>query len=132
MTEWLSLDPGPESPRTARHFVTGLLQTWDYTCIAERAALIMSELASNSVRHTGQPYLVGLEDLGHGVRLLVEDHVSAPPVTRPAADDALDGRGMHIVEALADSWGTQLQRDGKIVWCTLAAAQREPGFAHHR
>ncbi len=132
MTKWLQLDPGPESPRTARHFVAELLQAWDYTCIAESAALITSELASNSVRHTGQPYLVGLEDLGNGVRLSVEDHVAAPPVPRPAADDALDGRGMHIVEALADSWGTQLHGDGKIVWCTLAAVDRAPGFAQAR
>ncbi len=122
MTEWLALTADPGSPREARAFVTNWLQDWGYRPLVESAALVVSELASNSVRHAGQSFTVGVEDLGHGIRVCVQDPVAAPPLPRPATSSDVDGRGMHIVDALTDSWGTQqIPDDGKVVWCTLEA-----------
>ncbi len=131
MTEWLLLNPDPASPRSARHFVMAWLRKWDYGCLVEPAALVMSELATNSVRHAGRPFRVGVEDLGHGVRVSVQDPVSAPPVPRAPSESDQNGRGMRIVDALSDRWGTDQVPDGKVVWCTLAAADRSVGYARH-
>jgi len=120
MAESLSLASAPESPGEARRFVTGWLRSWGYPDLVEAAALVMSELATNTVRHTGQPFVVAVEDSGHGVHLSVQDPVHSPPVLRAAAPLDVDGRGLQIVAALADQWGTTLiPGDGKIVWCEL-------------
>lgn len=124
MTEWLVLAPEPESPRAARSFVIDWLRIWDYGCLVDTVGLVMSELASNTVQHTGREFTVGIEDLGPGIRVTVQDPVSAPPVPRSATETAMNGRGMTIVDALSDAWGTQLIPGGKVVWCTFAPAER--------
>lgn len=123
MTEWMVLAPEPESPRAARAFVMDWLRIWDYGSLVDSVGLVMSELASNTVQHTGSEFIVGIEDLDPGIRVTVQDPVAAPPVPQTAAKTDLSGRGMTIVDALSDAWGTELIPDGKIVWCTFAAEQ---------
>src|SRR5687768_2900407 len=116
MTQHLSLSPVPESPGEARRFVAAWLERWGYPELVETAARIPSDLATNAVEHTGQRFTVAVEDLGDGIHVAVADRVSAVPV--PHDDDF--GRGMQIVDALADTWGTTLvPDDGKLVWCDV-------------
>jgi anti-sigma regulatory factor (Ser/Thr protein kinase) len=124
MTQRLSLSPVPESPGEARRFVAAWLERWGYPELIETAALITSELATNAVEHTGQRFTVAVDDLGDGIHVAVGDTAPTPPVPH---DDAV-GRGMQIVDALADSWGTTLvPNDGKLVWCDLRAPHLLPG-----
>ena len=126
MSEWVVLAPEPESPRAARSFVIDWLRIWDYGCLVDAVGLVMSELASNTVQHTGSEFTVGIEDLGAGIRVTVQDPVSAPPVLRTAAETDLNGRGMTIVDVLSDAWGTEVVPEGKVVWCTFAPTERHP------
>jgi len=128
MTEWLVLAPEPESPRAARSFVIDWLRTWDYGCLVDPVALVTSELTSNTVRHARETFTVGVEDLGHGIRVSVQDPVRTPPVPRTATESDVSGRGMAIVDALSDAWGTEQIPAGKVVWCTFAATERHPAF----
>lgn len=47
------------------------------------------------------------------------------PVPRTAADDTENGRGLAVVQAVADRWGTELRRWGKLVWAECATKGSE-------
>ena len=121
MTQRLSLSPLSESPGEARRFVAAWLERWGYSELIDTAALVTSELATNAVEHTGERFTVAVEDLGDGVHVEVGDHAAALPIPH----DDVRGRGMQIIAALADAWGTTLvPNDGKLVWCDV----RTPGL----
>ncbi|GAA1912151.1 ATP-binding protein [Streptomyces sodiiphilus] len=86
--------------------------------------LLVSELVTNAVVHTGRPGVVRLVLPGPGdglpaVRLEVADHSTRLPRRRAARQEATSGRGLELVEILADRWGWQPEGDGKCVWCEL-------------
>jgi hypothetical protein len=57
-------------------------------------------------------------DGGHGrLRIDVEDSSSALPRRREAGEDGVSGRGLLLVEMLADAWGVEARGGGKAVWC---------------
>ena len=82
------------------------------------ARLVVSELATNAVRHAGTPFRVSLghrDGVAHpGGPGLRGSSADPPPGVDPAADG---GRGLVIVSALSDSWGvTPCPDGGKEVW----------------
>ncbi|UGQ10169.1 ATP-binding protein [Yinghuangia sp. ASG 101] len=84
--------------------------------------LLVSELVTNAVRHAPQSTEVTVQLLcGDGVfRLAVAD--AGGPLRRPgrparASDE--NGRGLLLVEALANSWGSYPIAGGKVVWCDV-------------
>jgi anti-sigma regulatory factor (Ser/Thr protein kinase) len=84
----------------------------------EKAELLVTELATNSVLHAHSP--IRLSVLGctrHAVRVEVRDDDPAPLRTpcRPEVD-AEHGRGLWLVAALADAWGVNSNEKGKTVW----------------
>lgn len=87
---------------------------------AATAALLVSELVTNAVRHTRSLLLLGIR-VADGVLLVaVTDDAPDPPVLRASDHGAVNGRGMQIVDALADRWGVTSSDDHKIVWFELA------------
>jgi hypothetical protein len=56
------------------------------------------------------------------VRVEVADKSDALPEQRAFTDEAVTGRGMYLVEQLADDWGTAPAADGKVVWFELVHA----------
>lgn len=81
----------------------------------------MSELATNAVVHTGQPFSVALTRTGENLmRVEVSDAVHTPPVMQPVTPDATSGRGIRIVGATAQRWGVEQTPSGKTVWAELA------------
>jgi len=79
-------------------------------------SLVVSELVTNAVEHGEPPVMFGI-DSGHAViRVTVSDEGGGEPRVRDAADHAIGGRGLALVEMLASRW--QWRRDGKrlTVW----------------
>ncbi|WP_328564674.1 ATP-binding protein [Streptomyces coelicoflavus] len=95
--------------------------------LAETLVLLVSELVTNAVVHTGRsavlrlvlPDAVTEETKEATVRLEVDDAGDRAPVPRCAGDEATGGRGLALVDGLADRWGWSREGTGKRIWCEL-------------
>ncbi|MEV6132964.1 ATP-binding protein [Streptomyces violaceusniger] len=114
----VSCAPSPQQVSRLRHLGAARLRRWGLVDCVETAELLISELVTNAVRY-GKGDEVGLS-LSHEkgkVRIEVSDGAPGHPAVRRPAPSEESGRGMLIVDALAEDWGTS--RDGKRTWCTL-------------
>ncbi|MFF3907592.1 ATP-binding protein [Streptomyces sp. NPDC001848] len=120
--EWtFPADPG--AVRTARAVVRGQLRTWGLDELGDVAALLVSELVTNSMRHARGPIGVRLvRAVGPVPTLLVEVSDPLPdfPRERRARSDEEDGRGLQLVAHSSRRWGTRPADTGKTVWFELA------------
>ncbi|MFD5335057.1 ATP-binding protein [Streptomyces hawaiiensis] len=117
-------DPG--AVRTARQAVRGRLRDWGLDSLADLAALLVSELVTNALRHATGPIGVRLvRPSGLGGVLLVEvsDPLPDPPRERPARLEDESGRGLHLVASSCRRWGTRPGVTGKTVWFELAVPE---------
>ncbi|MBD0675427.1 hypothetical protein BU198_33225 [Streptomyces sp. CBMA156] len=112
----------PESVAAARQFVTAKLREWGLDDLVDDAAVIVSELATNSSK-TGcrTRMLVGVRrPTDRIVRILVGDGCRSMPVMIQAGPDATSGRGLAMVHRLTRGrWGVTLLPFGKVVHADL-------------
>lgn len=94
--------------------------------LAETLVLLISELVTNAVVHTGCPavlrmaYRCPMHEPQRGtVRVEVEDVSDRPPALRHAERNETGGRGLELVEGLADRWGWRPEGSGKQIWCEI-------------
>ncbi|MEU3554241.1 ATP-binding protein [Streptomyces fragilis] len=126
----------PSSPRAvpaARSAVVGRLEAWGLDGVRDTAALLVTELITNSVRHgpggpidlrifapdaEGGPEVEG----GPGtVRIEVRDEDPLPPRPREEVrPEDESGRGLLLLTSLARAWGVHPGLRGKTVWFELA------------
>jgi anti-sigma regulatory factor (Ser/Thr protein kinase) len=103
-----------------------LLSAWGVDeDICSDAGLVLSELFTNAVRHSGSEMIMcGLRLTRGSLQLEVADEGrgATEPCTRDAAADEEGGRGLLLVGALSRTWGVQPCTDGRgrIVWAVLA------------
>ena len=118
--------PVATSVTVARHVVLELLRAWDVPHDREDAALLVTELTSNVVDHVrGEAtFTVELELSDQWLRIGVIDGSAIRPVVREMTTDNPRGRGMRMVQAIADRWGADEHLEGKRVWFEL----RPPGM----
>ena len=114
----------------ARRFLLSLLPDGGGES-ADAVALMLSELATNSVQHAATEFEVAVDIAPEGrhVRVAVSDADETFPVPRDTDTEAGDGRGLQIVRELADAWGIDVRRGrpGKTVWFWLLLPQRIGG-----
>lgn len=112
--------PATGAIAAARRFVAGVLSRRGADeDLLDDAALVVSELATNAVRHGRSPFRVVVSGTGSVVRIEVEDAGPGWPRQRtPAADDPT-GRGVAIVAALSRRSGCDALPDGKVAWVDL-------------
>lgn len=108
----------PEARRALRE----LLRHWGRPGRSDIAELLTSELVTNALVHTDQEAVLTATVGPGGLRVEVRDFVARRPRLRvPNADDGTNGRGLVLVQSLADSWGVRAHGVGKAVWFELDA-----------
>ncbi|WP_204017812.1 ATP-binding protein [Sphaerimonospora thailandensis] len=122
--------PGEESSvPQARLYVRKLLEAADHTRVDD-ALLLVSELVTNSVRHSdsgSRPdgrITVVISHRPGALQVKVIDQGSkkqAPRMLR-AAEDSDRGRGLWLVGQIASAWGVYEDDAGRAVWFELASA----------
>ncbi|MFD4652183.1 ATP-binding protein [Streptomyces sp. NPDC058441] len=98
-----------------------------YSGTGERRAPARRELVTNAILHTGplnpqapaRCRLTVDRPEPDTVRVEVSDGCPRLPRRRAATDDETSGRGLCLVQAIAESWGTTPHQHGKTVWAVL-------------
>ena len=104
----------------ARRFVRDKLAEWGIDEPVDDAQLVVSELAANALTHAHSSYRVRLAANEAALRIEVDDDGTGTPEPQPLTDDEEHGRGLHLVGALAASWGMDIaDTGGKRVWAEL-------------
>ena len=118
--EW-TFPAEPGAVAGARAVVRVTLREWGFDAVGDMAALLVSELVTNALRHASGPIGLRMERDRDGDALLVEvsDPLPDPPRERVAGTDDESGRGLQLVACSARRWGTRRGRTGKTVWFEL-------------
>ncbi|MBL1104058.1 SpoIIE family protein phosphatase [Streptomyces sp. 5-8] len=111
----------PEAVRHARRFTRRTLRAWGLPRdTIEEALLVVSELVTNALVHTGGPVRLDMSLVNHRLRLAVADSSPRSPVKPTSIGwEATGGRGILLVEAVSAAWGTVPVSGGKQVWADL-------------
>ncbi len=110
-----------DSVARARHFVRQVLGQCP-TVTVDTAELLTSELATNAVVHGHTSFDVSVSHSEGLLRIAVSDGNDHHPAVRTPDYSDLHGRGMQLVEHLADSWGSTGHYPGKTVWFDIVDA----------
>jgi anti-sigma regulatory factor (Ser/Thr protein kinase) len=125
------LSATPRSARLARLLADAQLRDWGYDSDAARH--VVAELAANAVTHgrvPGRDFRLEFYVVDHTLRIEVTDtRGERLPELRPSSPDTESGRGLLLVDALADRWGvTEARFPRKTVWAELRLTSPEPGI----
>lgn len=124
----IQLSATPRGARLARLLAVEQLRGWELEAISGPTAHIVAELAANAVTHgrvPGRDFRLGLLATDTALRIEVTDTRGdrLPATSRPG--EAESGRGLLLVEALADKWGvTSGPVPRKTVWAEIGTASR--------
>jgi anti-sigma regulatory factor (Ser/Thr protein kinase) len=116
----MTLHPEPESVPRARRWFRRFITPHRPACSIDDCALMISELVTNAIHYgrSDEPWLVRVEWYRQGASLLIEvDNPGFPANVRlrhPEANDA-HGRGLLLVDSIADSWHSGPSRFGGTV-----------------
>jgi anti-sigma regulatory factor (Ser/Thr protein kinase) len=132
--------PDARSVRAGRDFTIATMHRWGAAERCDDIAIVVSELLTNALRHAlpdvGQAprraVRLALLQPGRAVICAVADPSPKTPVPKESGILCEGGRGLHVIGALADTWGcTPHSHSGKVVWALftlkhLAAQRRSP------
>ncbi|MFC6882865.1 MULTISPECIES: ATP-binding protein [Actinomadura] len=133
-----TVQPDPESVTEARHFAISRLCEWGLGALTDDLGLVVSELVTNALRHSGgvkawprpvpppgsadplgsAPAAIRLRLIHEAPWLLCGILDASPSAPRRKQPDyiAETGRGLHLVESFSERWGWRSLPHGKIVW----------------
>ncbi|MGW0562220.1 SpoIIE family protein phosphatase [Streptomyces sp. NPDC003016] len=117
----------PEALSSARHMVRAAVRAWGARERADEIELAADELMTNALLHTDGGAVVSARVLAGAQRRLrieVEDRSSALPRRREAGEAGVSGRGLMLVDRLADVWGVESRGSGKCIWCEFVVPDR--------
>ncbi len=121
LTAHIDMPLGMQAPRSARTAVSAVLNAWGYRDEGwlELAAVVVSELVTNAVRHGGGCLELDLES--HDGRVVVAVADGSAVVPRRRAPDDAGGRGLALIEGMSSRWGVHDHQGGKRVWVELTS-----------
>jgi anti-sigma regulatory factor (Ser/Thr protein kinase) len=115
-----------QAPAAARSFVRRALREPAQQSATEDVTVIVSELVTNSVRAGASSIEVEVRADREHVEVSVTDDAGGWPTVRAASADSLGGRGLEIVDHLADSWRAVRRGPGKTVIATRQISDWTP------
>lgn len=122
MTYQLALAPTVDSVGVGRRLVAQALAGWRLEELAYTATLLTSEVLTNSVLHARTPILLTVERTdAETVSISVRDGSTLVPHRRQHAPDATTGRGLELLDRLAQSWQVTSQDEAKTLTFTVSA-----------
>jgi anti-sigma regulatory factor (Ser/Thr protein kinase) len=104
------------SPQLARAFLRSTLETWKLDGFGEVTELLVTELVANVVTHVGAPMTLRVHRSPATMRVEIDDPSTQLPVVHHPDPSDEHGRGVLLVEQLANAWGVEGRSDGKTVW----------------
>ncbi|MER7737427.1 ATP-binding protein [Streptomyces sp. NPDC096538] len=115
----------PSEVRLLRRAAAAQLSQWGVPAVEDAAQLVVTELATNVIKHVGEGSAATLilERKRERLRVEMHDKASALPALRAAGCDSECGRGLHMLAAMAVDWGTVATAIGKAVWCEIELGQ---------
>lgn len=105
------------------------LRRWGDEETIEVAVLLATELVTNAIVHAHTDFALSVTIDRGRLRVEVSDFSPDPPRLVEVQRFAEHGRGLHLVDALAASWGVHWRPDGKAVWFELAEHFPAPDLA---
>ncbi|MFH8983088.1 SpoIIE family protein phosphatase [Streptomyces varsoviensis] len=119
----------PEALSAARHMIRAAVRAWGAGERADDIELVADELITNALLHTDGAAVVAIRTLPgidgeRRLRVEVEDRSSAMPRRREPGEAGVSGRGLLLVDGLADVWGVESRGAGKCVWCEFTCPER--------
>lgn len=133
------LGSGAGAAAQARALTRDRLRRWAVGQLTADATLLVSELVTNAVLHARTEVTLTLAVADGVLEVGVADGAAHLPVPRDGTDPqgrragprpirwtAEGGRGLHLLETLAESWGVAVGADGKQVWFCLAVPDDWP------
>ncbi|MEV7968532.1 ATP-binding protein [Sphaerisporangium sp. NPDC088356] len=131
-SQGVTMPEAPEGPRTVcwdlppdlsmvgktRSMVNEILISWALHTLADDVILVVGELLANAITYGEPPVRLSLSAEAEGLRVQVTDHGRDQPRRLDLGIEAVHGRGLTIVEALAHECGATRLPDGpgKTVW----------------
>ncbi len=118
--------PSPASPRAARSFLREVLPESAQADLTDVILLLVTELVTNAVIHARTSIHVQVAVDSQRVRIDVQDDAPDPPVRKSASSESLNGRGLLLLDRLADRWGFEPNPSGKTVWFEVSSLGAQP------
>jgi hypothetical protein len=129
----LDLEPVIGAARRSRELVTEACTRWGLAELVGPVCIVVTEMVNNVVAHARTPMTVLLARHGDTISVAVRDRsTTVPRFTGPVAPTADGGRGLLLIDSVAERWGTLELDDGKVVWAVLRDedAAAEPAPSH--
>jgi anti-sigma regulatory factor (Ser/Thr protein kinase) len=126
----IDLPDSAEAPRIARGLVAAKWREWGMETDDLAPTLLTSEVVTNALRHSYPPRRLSIAREPSGsVLVQVSDASPAPPVRRVSREaDSLGGRGIWLLDQLADRWGHETTGTGKRVWFIVSPGHPAAGI----
>ncbi len=115
-TAEVHLLPRALSARDARRWVTGRLTRFGLDPLCDAVELLTVEVVTNALLHANTPLTLRLRREASGVHVEVSDGSRVPPHRQHFSPTSTTGRGVGLLDDLADEWGWWAEPDGKTVW----------------
>jgi anti-sigma regulatory factor (Ser/Thr protein kinase) len=116
----LGFVPTPTVLRAVRRFVADVLRGWGVDQLVGVSQIIACELATNAMMHARSPFRLSITRNPAAIELAVRDATTLRPETRQIDPNRPGGRGLVLVDRIAQRWGSRDEVDGKTVWAVLA------------
>jgi anti-sigma regulatory factor (Ser/Thr protein kinase) len=136
LRSYLELGALPSAVSCLRLHAKEIVWEWGLTELSENVELLVSELATNALQASqvmrwSQTIRLWLLSDKERVLILVWDASRVPPARIEAGEETESGRGLLLVEALSERWGSYAHPGlgGKIVWCEVSCTS-DPGVLY--